>query len=61
MNPHEYGMTRAKHRLFIAARLLDIPHDADVMAEIGQLPNDQQERLRGHVDFVEAYELAEEA
>jgi len=49
-------MTRAEHRLAIARGLLDLAPDAEVMTAIDSLPPAQRERLRGLVDWVEAYD-----
>lgn len=49
-------MTRGEHRLSIAAGLLGLAADADVMTAIDSLPPRQREELRGLVDWVEAYD-----
>jgi hypothetical protein len=50
-------MTRAEHRLSIARGLLGLTPDADIMEAIDCLPPAQREQLRGHVDWVEDYDL----
>ena len=53
-------MTRAEHRLAIARNLLGLPpKGVDVMIAINRLPPAERERLRGQVDWVEAYEIEE--
>jgi hypothetical protein len=52
-------MTRGKRRLEYARALLDLDHDANVMARINALPPEDRERLRSQVDFVEEYEAVE--
>ena len=49
-------MTRAEHRLSIAAGLLGLADGADVMEAIDSLPPAQRAELRAHVDWVEAYD-----
>lgn len=53
-------MTRAAHRLVIAARLMALPAGANVMDRIRALPPLEREHLRGLVDWVEDYERTEQ-
>jgi hypothetical protein len=50
-------VTRAEHRLSIAAGLLGLAPGADVMEAIDSLPPRQRAELRAQVDWVEEYDL----
>lgn len=50
-------MTRAEHRLSIAAGLLGLAAGDDVMASIDSLPPKARAELRAQVDWVEEYDL----
>lgn len=52
---------RAKRRFEIAANLMKLPPNVDVLAEIRKLPKDRQTRLKELVNWVEDYENFENA
>lgn len=54
-------LERGANRLEIARRLLKLPQDECVLSHIMAMPKNEQEHLRGLVDWVEEYEKHEQA
>ncbi len=54
-------LERGANRLEIARKLLKLTQKENVLAHIRAMPANEQERLRGLVDWVEEYEKYEQA